>query len=175
MHYNVAQLLKEPAGSTRTYMVAESTPTDEGATYISPQGQLSLMRTDRGIWVSARLKVRVWVACSRCLERNQHPLRIAIEEEYLPTVDINTGQSSSVAEKAEGTLTIDRQHSLKLDEALRQYMITNGPMKPLCSPECRGLCPVCGTNRNETPCSCQAGPRNPQWTPLLKLLEGNGR
>ena len=75
-------------------------------------------------------------------------------------MDINTGQSSSVAEKAEGTLTIDRQHSLKLDEALRQYMITNGPMKPLCSPECRGSALFAEQIGTRPPCSCQAGPRN---------------
>ena len=175
MYYNVVQLLKEAVGSTRTYRIVEPIPTDDGATHILPQSQLSLMRTDKGIWVSASLGVRVGVTCSRCLKRFPHPLRFVIEEEYLPMVDINTGQSLRVSERAEGSFTIDQQHILDLGEALRQYVITNQPMKPLCGQECLGLCPNCGTDRNENPCSCWEGAVDPRWGPLMELLEGSSR
>ena len=170
MYYNVAQLLKEPIGSTRIYRIDQPVSTDDGDFQIIPQGQLSLMRTDKGVWASARLNVRHRVICSRCLKRFPHPIRIVIEEEYLPTVDVNTGQSLRVPERAEGFFTIDQRHGLELKEALRQYTLTNQPMKPLCHQDCRGLCPSCGTDRNENPCLCQEGAKDARWTPLLELL-----
>src|SRR3990172_6897950 len=45
------------------------------------------------------------------------------------------------------------------------------PMKPLCGKDCRGLCPVCGGNRNVTPCTCAARPPDPRLAVLKDLAE----
>ena len=169
MHYNVAQLLKEPVGSSRAYRIDESTPDDDGATFISPHGQLSLMRTHRGIWASGQFELGVWGVCSRCLQRFRSLLSIAMDEEYLPTVEVNTGQPLRVPEKAEGSFTIDQRHVLDLSEALRQYTIASQAMKPLCRQDCLGLCTLCGIDKNQSTCSCQGGALDPRWTPLADL------
>jgi uncharacterized protein len=44
------------------------------------------------------------------------------------------------------------------------------PLHVLCRPDCRGLCPTCGQNLNEEPCSCQPEP-DPRWSVLQGLLE----
>ncbi len=43
------------------------------------------------------------------------------------------------------------------------------PMKPLCRPECRGLCPTCGANRNAVACSCEPRPPDPRLGALGDL------
>jgi len=43
------------------------------------------------------------------------------------------------------------------------------PMKPLCEPGCRGLCPVCGVNRNINPCACDARAPDPRLAALKTL------
>jgi uncharacterized protein len=49
-----------------------------------------------------------------------------------------------------------------LAEMLREHLILSTPMQPLCREDCRGLCPVCGQNRNEQSCNCREGqPNNP--------------
>ena len=55
MFYNVAQLLKEPVGSTRTYSIDETIPTGDGNAQDAFRGTVSLLRTDKGIWLSAGL------------------------------------------------------------------------------------------------------------------------
>ena len=175
MYYNVAQLLKEPVGSTRTYRITEPIPIGGGDTHTLSRGQLSFMRTDKGIWMSAKVEVHAWITCSRCLKRLPYPLSFAMEEEYLPTVEVNTGQSLRVPERAEGYFTIDYQHGLDLREALRQYAITNQPMKPLCCQDCLGLCLICGADLNENSCFCQERDVDPRWSPLVNLLEGSCR
>jgi uncharacterized protein len=175
MYYNVAQLLKEPVGSTRSYGVDEPGPNADGATGMSPCGRVSLMRTDKGIWVNASVEAPVWVSCSRCLKGFPYPVGIVIEEEYLPTVDVTTGQSLAVPERAEGSFTIDPKHTLDLGEAVRQYTLASQPMKPLCSQDCQGLCPACGVDRNENHCSCGEGDIDPRLGPLLELLKTDSR
>lgn len=50
----------------------------------------------------------------------------------------------------------------ELAEMLREHIILSTPMQPLCHEECRGLCPVCGRDRNEEACSCiEAARKNP--------------
>src|SRR6266850_1290713 len=43
------------------------------------------------------------------------------------------------------------------------------PMKPLCREDCRGLCPVCGANRNVAPCTCDTRPPDPRLAALRDL------
>ena len=175
MYYNVAQLLKEAVGSKREYRIDDRIDSDDGAADITLQGQLSIMRTDMGLLVGADLDANLRVVCSRCLRKFPNSMTFVIEEEFLPTVDVNTGESSHVQNRGEGSFTIDSRHILDLTEAVRQYTLTNQPMKPLCREDCQGLCPVCGINKNEGSCSCQGEARDSRLTPLLSLLEKEGR
>jgi len=43
------------------------------------------------------------------------------------------------------------------------------PMKVLCKEECKGICLVCGVNKNETNCNCAINTGSSVWEPLLKL------
>ncbi|MBI3635882.1 MAG: DUF177 domain-containing protein, partial [Candidatus Rokubacteria bacterium] len=43
------------------------------------------------------------------------------------------------------------------------------PMKPLCRPDCRGLCPLCGGNRNVVSCTCETRPPDPRLAALRDL------
>ena len=45
------------------------------------------------------------------------------------------------------------------------------PMKPLCREDCRGLCPICGGNRNVTDCHCEVSVADPRWAPLKAWAE----
>ena len=171
MYYNVAQLLKEPVGSTRAYDISETFTSVDGAIGVFPPGKLSLMRTDAGIWVHAELRVAGSAACSRCLQKFVDTLHVDMDEEYLPTVDVNSGYPLRVPEKDEGTFTIDQRHVLDLGAALLEYYITCQPMKPLCQKDCMGLCLLCGANKNEGLCRCPEEAPDERWSPLLHLLK----
>ena len=100
MYYNVAQLLKEPVGSTRTYTIDDAIPTEDSAEPPHAFGQVSLMRTDKGIWAAARLDVRESVGCSRCLKKASQTMGIVFDEEYFPAVEVSTGQTPWVYQRA---------------------------------------------------------------------------
>jgi len=148
MKINVAQLLKEPVGSVRSYEIDETT--EEG---IPVKGEVHLLRTNRSILVKGGLGTVVRCECSRCLEEFDYALNMEIEEEFFPTRDVATGLALPPPTEAEA-FTIGEDNILDLSEALRQYRIMALFMKPICRQDCAGLCPQCGRNLNCGACSC---------------------
>ncbi len=169
MQINVAGLMKEPIGSVRTIQIDEEVDFGDGKVRWV-KGEVRFMRTQRGILVEGEIKTEADLTCSRCLEPFSCPVAIKIEEEYLPTIDILTGERLPVSEEP-GTFTIDERHVIDLTEAVRQYALLAIPMKPLCQADCAGLCPACGQNLNRGACCCPAQEIDPRWIKLQKLLE----
>ncbi len=151
MEINVSQQLKASIGSRRSYEVSEIINVAGGNSMV--QGEVGLMRTDRGILVKGTLRTEVEVTCGRCLNLFSRPLTLNIEEEYFPIMDVVSGVWLPLPEEP-GGFTIDERHTLDLTEAIRQYMLLAIPMKPLCREDCAGLCPSCGHNLNQGPCRC---------------------
>jgi uncharacterized protein len=153
MRYNVAQLLKEPTGSTRSYQLWEEF-SDAERIVDSARGTVDMLRTHQGVLVNATLEIQDTITCGRCLGETGLDSGLSIEEEFLPISDLPTGLRQELPED-EGYGQIDANHDLDLTEVLRQYVITQRPMKPLCRPDCQGLCQICGGNLNEKQCGCR--------------------
>ncbi len=170
MQYNVAQLLKEPIGATRSYQVEQHFTGVPGITD-RVHGQLHMLRTHQGILVNAKLEIESTLICSRCIGEFTRPSTVIIEEECFPTIDLHTGRNLPLPAEEEGVLRIDDEHLLDLHEVIRQYVIADGLMKPLCLPECFGLCQHCGINLNQARCECETGRRDQRWAELVALLD----
>ena len=52
-----------------------------------------------------------------------------------------------------------------------EQILLNLPLKPVCEPGCKGLCPTCGVNRNQIECDCRSEAVDPRFAPLLDLKE----
>jgi len=60
---------------------------------------------------------------------------------------------------------------LDIGEILRENILLALPLKPLCHPECKGLCEVCGENLNITQCNCALSTSKPGWEMIKDLLK----
>lgn len=163
---NVAQLLQEPTGGARSYQVETIVDLRPGGNVVF-RGQVDLLRTDKGILVQARMETLISEMCSRCLSPYTQQLLVEFQEEFYPTVEVNLGYRLPPPEDS-SAFTIDENHVLDLQEAIRQYTEISFPLKPLCRPECAGLCPRCGKNLNEGPCDCPPV-ADPRWAALRDL------
>ena len=132
---SVAQLLKEPVGSSRSYDIDEVTK-EQVVGFV--KGKITLVCSRQGILVRGKLTAELELICSRCLNTFLCPISFAIEEEFLSTVDVSTGLPLSLPEESDG-FTIDSNHVLDLGKLIRQYILLNLPMKPLCRPDCAGI------------------------------------
>lgn len=84
--------------------------------------------------VKIDLKARALMQCSRCLTDTEVILQKDFRLDY----------------------TISKQDSfVDLSDDIRQEIILDYPVKPLCNPDCKGLCVKCGKNLNEGQCSCK--------------------
>ena len=132
---NVAQLLKEPVGSSRRHDIDEVI---EGQVTGSVKGTLMLVRSRRGILVRGKLTAELELICSRCLSTFLCPISFTIEDESFSTVDVSSGLPLSLPRESDG-FTIDSNHMLDLGKLICQYVLLDSPMKPLCRPDCAGI------------------------------------
>ncbi len=142
--------MKEPVGSRRHYRISEDGPPPV-------RGEVDLVRTQRGIFVSGRLETSTEAVCSRCLADFEQVLELSLEEEYLSKFE-------------EGSFAIN-EGEIDLGEAVRQYTLLATPMKPLCRANCAGLCVYCGRDLNTGSCTCLNGGGDSRFSVLTSLKE----
>jgi uncharacterized protein len=104
-----------------------------------------------------------WVGeCRRCLGEMRGDLVIEVREIYEPRT---AGEESASIEAEEETYPL-LGDQLDLMPLARDAVLLNLPLAPLCRDDCAGLCPTCGADRNEGPCDCPPGDRDPRWATL---------
>ncbi len=128
---------------------------------------LHIERRGGDVVVTGSFRATAQLQCSRCLE----PLVTGVG----PEVDLHLVPAPSArheeVELRPDDLELDFYQGDTLDVArlLRSETDLALPMKPLCRADCRGLCPVCGANRNVTACGCEARSVDPRLAPLEAL------
>ncbi len=175
MLFNVAGLLRDDVGATRTESLDGETVETADGVFENIAGPVRMLRTDSTILVTAEIAAETTQTCSRCLEPARVRLEGLIEEEFYPVnADLGGGERGSLDEPIDPqdaeAVAIDDANVLDLSEVIRQALIAALPMAPLCRPDCAGICPECSANRNNQPCSCDEQVVNTQLSPLAKLL-----
>lgn len=170
--FNVAQLLKEGTGATRQRELAgELRQIDENnADPVSVQGDVLLVVTPEGVLVVGQAQLELKMACRRCLALHTVRASIEVEETFYPTMDVITGRQLPADHSDEPELLIDEHHTLDLTEVLTQYAVAQTLEAVYCRPDCQGLCPMCGANRNVESCACEAQQIDPRLAVLAQLL-----
>jgi uncharacterized protein len=173
MRYNVAQLIKGSTGAQRRFdLSVEIGDLEEDLELLSPLvGSIALMRTSQGILVTGKLRTALRMTCRRCLEPADVDVELDLEEEFYPVARIANAPVDDVPdEEYDEALLIDEHHILDLREVIRQGLWLAVPSQVLCRPDCAGLCPACGGNRNLGECHCDAAVLDPRWAVLQTLL-----
>lgn len=173
MKLNVAQLMKSPVGTTREYDLEEAFGSVEDQQLTQPvRLHLHLTRINDGLLARGDLETVLAIPCSRCTELAEQTLRFHFDEQFRPTIDIATGQplKPDDDDDVEPVYTIDANHLMDMDEVVRQGVVLEAPMHPLCRPDCRGLCPRCGANLNEGACGCEVDAPSGPMAAMLKDL-----
>jgi uncharacterized protein len=169
VQFNVSQLLRESIGSRRRYVVDEPfAPQDDDPSEVRGTGPVYLLRTDSGILATVALESEASGQCDRCLKSVTYPVHMVIEEEFIPTIDPVTGGALPPPDEP-GAFTIDDHHILDLTDAARQAWLLAAPMQTLCREDCAGLCPECGSDRNNGACACEEPAVDARWAALASL------
>ena len=114
------------------------------------------------------LRGELELACSRCLEPYRFPVDVRFDQRYLPASEASTETEREVEEDDLET-SYYRDDQIDLAALMREQFYLAVPMKPLCVEECKGLCPMCGTNLNTSTCACTPAWEDPRLAALKAL------
>lgn len=128
---------------------------------IDLSGTARVTRTPQGLLVQLKMGATVMAQCVRCLADFRQRLSIDFTELYAFT-------QRSVTDSE---LILPEDGHIDLTPLVREYMLLEVPISPLCSPSCKGLCPVCGENLNETNCDHGLEGEDPRLNILKSLLD----
>lgn len=124
--------------------------------------RLEAQQAGPDVVVRGRLRGTFGQQCRRCLE----PVTVEIDEELGRLY--RAGETLEEAE-SEDVLELPREAELDLGGPVREQVMVAVPQYVYCGAECRGLCPRCGTNLNESECDCTTDEMDERWAPLRQL------
>lgn len=142
----------DPAGELRPRSSADSS-VPEGA---DAEADVVLESFAGGVMVTGTVCAPWTGVCARCTAPAGGELRIGVRERF-------TDPGHGDPDDEESYKIHDDE--LDLGVMVRDAVVLELPLAPLCRPECRGLCPSCGVDRNEETCDC-VEPRDPRWASL---------
>ncbi len=130
---------------------------------------LHLKRKGRGIKAAGEIRGRLKLTCSRCAEEFSFSVDSRFDLNLQPVEDLRGGEVA--LEEREMDTVFYRAGVINIDSLVADQINIVIPMKPLCKPDCKGICPVCGANRNKVDCGHEGKIPDPRLSALKFLLE----
>lgn len=172
MRIELESLERTDGRFAQTYEPGQFLLSDERVRLLQPATVTGNVRQSQGeIAVSGHVSARVQVECARCLKMVEVPIEANFELDY---VTPQTYEASPAAELKEDdmSLSVFDGEALDIDELFDEQIMLALPSRVLCNEKCKGLCPVCGGDRNATACNCESTEIDPRWSALKELVNG---
>ena len=125
-------------------------------------------RKGEEVEVSGQLTTTVETPCARCLKPVLVPIRAEFAERFVTAVSWRSEEQHELASE-DLNLSVFDGDSVDLDGLVREEIVLATPTQVLCRDDCKGLCEVCGLDRNLTNCDCAAQPVDSRWEKLKDL------
>ena len=142
---------------------------------LATSGRVEVLHEHRGprdivadIRLRGQFAGKFQVPCARCVEPVEIPLAAEFDLIFRPAeADADAPERSITAPETE--IGYYLKDSLLLEDVLREQVLLSLPVRTLCKPDCKGLCPRCGANRNSQACTCTVD--DPRWEALAGLRD----
>jgi len=163
---NVGFLLNQPVGTSHDIpFELERLDLSSDLIFTGFEAVIRIGRTPQGMLVSGDLRAITKLECARCLSKFNQPL----ESEFSELYAFNRKSTT------ESDLILPEDANLDLRPLIREYMMLEIAINPLCRSDCRGLCPVCGENLTSTTCehhtlNCEGEPTKYSDNSLARAL-----
>lgn len=132
--------------------------------------RLRIEKLETEVIVSGELAAEVKLQCSRCLKDFSSKLTIPVNVVYHPVEELK-GEDNYEVRHEELDMDFYSGEELDLSNLMKEQLMLNMPMKPLCADLCEGICPVCGVDLNINKCTCTITKTDPRFEGLKKLLK----
>jgi uncharacterized protein len=144
-------------------------PPDEGYRIAAPVDLAFDIYKDKAEFhLVGTVKTTLELPCSRCLEPFLSPVDASFDLRYHPQAE-NIGEGEREVHDDDLSTAFYQNDEIDLEQLMKEQFQLSLPMKPLCADDCKGLCPVCGTNLNRETCSCSRTWDDPRLAALKAL------
>ena len=141
----------------------------ENVRTVSPiQLSCEIERSDFRTDVTGNIAAKFEIDCTRCLEAVKFPLDFRFDVEFVDAEHFGTSGEHEIDAKDLSTDALPSEQ-LELSELAREQILLNLPEQVFCNDDCKGLCEICGTNRNLIDCNCKETEVDPRWSALKDL------
>jgi len=135
-----------------------------------PSGEMLIEKSGRNVFVKARVCAQARLCCSRCLDEYLFDFDISFRHTLRPIRDKNSEAKELELMPEDLEYGYYQDDTIELDRIIEENLLLSFPMKPLCSDSCEGLCPRCGSNRNQSPCRCAGNEVDSPFGALKNLI-----
>lgn len=143
LRLNVGFLIKSPIGTRRDFdFDFEKINMGEDLILVGFNGKARFDRTQQGLLLQGDFQAAAELLCVRCLEDFSQPLHWTFSDLY----------AFDKRNITESGLLVPDDAQIDLEPLLREYALLEFPISPVCKPDCKGLCPICGENLNQRDC-----------------------
>jgi uncharacterized protein len=125
------------------------------------EGVVNIGRTPQGLIVQADFSGDIALECVRCLNEFERRLDWEMTELY----------AFSEKSVSDSGLILPEDAHIDLQPLIREYALLEIPINPICKPDCKGLCPVCGEDLNQVDCGHKDINKESPFSALEDLLE----
>lgn len=161
LRLNVGFLLHKNVGEGRNFdFDCDSVRVGDDLDVERLRGTIHLTRTGQGVYAQGRLHAQTSLQCVRCLTSFDQQLTIELDDLFTYPPD----------RADDPLLSIPEDGVLDLNPLLREYLLLDIPIKPVCRQDCKGFCPICGGDLNETECEHPDTEFDPRLAALKELL-----
>ena len=118
--------------------------------------------------VSGEIKGEIELDCTRCLQPQIMVLDIPFNVEYISAEHLTSDKDAELGER-DLDVSVYEDDKINLDELAREQILLSLPTRFYCKDDCRGLCPICGANKNLTNCNCEVKDVDSRWSALKEF------
>jgi len=169
MRVELEKLGKNGTGFEHVYQLGELVFDEDAIRLTLPAEVNGSVKPDgRHVRVQGAVRTQVEVECDRCLQ----PIAVTVDAEFnVSYVPANVYAEDETPELNEDDLNMSvfDEDIIDLDDLAREQILLAMPSRSLCREDCKGLCPVCGINRNMQACECESTEVDPRWAALKDL------
>lgn len=143
----------------------------ESDSILSPiSARLKIVKIGSEVMVKGNVIADVILQCSRCLVDFRYKLDVPVDVVYHP-IDELKGEERHEIMVEELNLDFYSKDEMDIVSLVKEQIVLNIPMKPLCTDLCRGICLTCGNNLNLGKCSCAEKDSDSKFVMLKQLFD----
>jgi len=161
LRLNVGFLITAAIGTSRDFTFDyDKMRLEDDLTVTDFKGTARFDRTPQGLLLQGDFEAKLDLECVRCLDEYRQLIQWSFTELY----------AFDDRSLSESNLLVPEDGQIDLTELMREYALLEVPIRPLCTPDCKGLCPECGENRNKVDCGHTGSGSDSPFVALKDLL-----